>query len=132
MAQLIKSEFEIGQLIADRKRIIAEMQEEARRLSGALKRLGAKEVYLFGSTAREDLTLEVYPDGTIVNDSDLDIAAILETELPEFERAPFLLSRLYASNYKFEYPMDLIVYTPREFSEGGTFIEEIARRGIPL
>lgn len=132
MAQLIRSRFDLDQLTADRRRALQDMREEAEGLAAALRSLGAQEVYLFGSVAKEDVRMEVWPDGTLINDADLDLLAVMDTDLPVFRRAPWLLSGLYEQGIIPRYPVDLVVYTPSEFTQQDSLVRTVLHEGVKL
>ncbi|MDA8146951.1 MAG: nucleotidyltransferase domain-containing protein [Thermaerobacter sp.] len=132
MAQLIRSRFDLDQLTADRRRALQDMREEAEGLAAALRSLGAQEVYLFGSVAKEDARMEVWPDGTLINDADLDLLAVMDTDLPVFRRAPWLLSGLYEQGIIPRYPVDLVVYTPSEFTQQDSLVRTVLHEGVKL
>ncbi len=108
------------------------MREEAEGLAAALRSLGAQEVYLFGSVAKEDVRMEVWPDGTLINDADLDLLAVMDTDLPVFRRAPWLLSGLYEQGVIPRYPVDLVVYTPSEFTQQDSLVRTVLHEGVKL
>ncbi len=132
MAQMIRSRFDLEQLTADRRRALQDMREEAEGLAAALRSLGAQEVYLFGSVAKEDVRMEVWPDGTLINDADLDLLAVMDTDLPVFRRAPWLLSGLYEQGVIPRYPVDLVVYTPSEFTQQDSLVRTVLHEGVKL
>lgn len=132
MAQMIRSRFDLEQLTADRRRALQDMREEAEGLAAALRSLGAQEVYLFGSVAKEDVRMEVWPDGTLINDADLDLLAVMDTDLPVFRRAPWLLSGLYEQGIIPRYPVDLVVYTPSEFTQQDSLVRTVLHEGVKL
>lgn len=85
-----------------------------------LRRSGAERAIAFGSYAR----------GTADGYSDLDLVVVLRTDLPPTERWPLLRELLDALPVS----VDLLVYTPEEFSLGmgrriGIF-DEIVREGV--
>ena len=132
MAQMIRSRFDLEQLTADRRRALQDMREEAEGLAAALRSLGAQEVYLFGSVAKEDVRMEVWPDGTLINDADLDLLAVMDTDLPVFRRAPWLLSGLSEQRVIPRYPVDLVVYTPSEFTQQDSLVRTVLHEGVKL
>jgi predicted nucleotidyltransferase len=92
------------------------------RLAPPLERAGALRAVAFGSYAR----------GSADGFSDLDLAVVLETELPRFERAR-LLDEVYRA---LPIGLDLLVLTPPEFEAGcrdrvGIF-DAIVREGVTL
>jgi predicted nucleotidyltransferase len=94
----------------------------AARLRGALERAGAVQAIVFGSYAR----------GTEDAFSDLDLAVVLETELPRLERHRALPELFEASPVG----LDLLVYTPEEFRRGceGRYdvFDRICREGVTI
>ena len=75
---------------------------ESERLAALLVKRGAVLVVVFGSVAR----------GTVAPTSDLDMIAVIESDLPFIAR----LERLY-HELQPNVGLDLLVYTPREFEE---------------
>lgn len=64
-----------------------------------------EKVYIFGS----------YANGTPNKDSDLDICVIKETDERTVDRR--MRVRSLFDVYSYPYPMDILVYTPKEFEE---------------
>jgi predicted nucleotidyltransferase len=98
------------------------LEELARRARPALDAAGAQRAIVFGSWAR----------GTADGYSDLDLAVVLDTDLPPLERGR-LLADLVRS---LPIGVDLLVYTPQEFAHGveagfGVF-DAIAREGVTI
>ncbi len=98
------------------------LEELAQRAEPALKACGAERAIAFGSWAR----------GTADAYSDLDLAVVLDTGLPARKRG----SRLLALSEALPVAVDLLVYTPAEFTRGieeksGVF-DAIAREGVTL
>lgn len=98
---------------------LAELSELAR---APLAAAGAERAVVFGSYARGEA------DGY----SDLDLAVVLETELPFAERGALLSDLLEA----LPVGVDLLVYSPEEYARGlasrrGVF-EAIAREGVTI
>lgn len=98
------------------------LEEVARLARPALEAAGAERAIVFGSWAR----------GTEDGYSDLDLAVVLETDLPRLERGS-LLADLVRS---LPVGVDLLVFTPQEFARGmerqlGVF-EAIAREGVTI
>jgi predicted nucleotidyltransferase len=98
------------------------LEELARRAAAPLREAGAERAVVFGSWAR----------GTADGYSDLDLAVVLDTDLPRHER-PRLLGRLLDA---LPLPVDLVVYTTEEFErglrEGYGIFEAIAREGVTI
>ena len=80
------------------------LEDLARLAAGPLAAAGARRAVAFGSYAR----------GAADAWSDLDLAVVLDTELGRFERAG-LLEELHGA---LPVALDLLVYTPAEFSRG--------------
>ncbi len=83
---------------------------------------GAERAIVFGSWAV----------GTADGYSDLDLAVVLETDLPRLERGRLLAGLIEA----LPVAVDLMVYTPEEFERGiagrtGVF-DAIARHGVTI
>ncbi len=98
------------------------LEELARRAVAPLRAAGAERAVVFGSWAR----------GTADGFSDLDLAVVLETDLPRPERARAFAALLDA----LPVGVDLLVYTPEEFAHGlrdryGVF-DAIAREGVTI
>jgi predicted nucleotidyltransferase len=79
------------------------------------------EAYVFGSFAKDQCGAW----------SDLDLVAILQTELPFLERP-----RDFANIYELGVPIDLLVYTPQEFAilrnNGSAFWRDFERHHIRI
>jgi predicted nucleotidyltransferase len=100
----------------------ATLIELARLASPVLRAAGAERAVAFGSFAR----------GTADGFSDLDLAVVLPTDLPQTERGS-LLKELFEI---MPVGLDLLVYTPDEFARGrerglGVF-EAIEREGVTV
>jgi predicted nucleotidyltransferase len=98
------------------------LEQLAARAAGPLRAAGAERAVVFGSWAR----------GTADGFSDLDLAVVLDTDLPALERPRALLALLDA----LPIGVDLLVYTPEEFARGmrdryGVF-DAIAREGVTI
>jgi len=98
------------------------LEELARLARKPLEAAGAERAVAFGSWARGS------PDGY----SDLDLAVVLETDLPRLERGRLLGDLVEA----LPVGVDLLVFTPEEFERGlrnraGVF-DAIARDGVTL
>ncbi|MDN5331848.1 MAG: uncharacterized protein PWP45_1073 [Tepidanaerobacteraceae bacterium] len=76
------------------------LKSELERITAELKKLGAEKILLFGSYARgrEDLF------------TDLDIIAILKSDLPFIERIGFIYRKVAP-----RVAADILVYTPEEW-----------------
>ena len=110
------------EVIVLRKAAEHTLDELARMAAGPLAASGAERAVAFGSWAA----------GTADGYSDLDLAVVLETDLPRVERGR-LLARLIEA---LPVAVDLLVYTPEEFARGlagavGVF-EAIAREGVTI
>jgi predicted nucleotidyltransferase len=98
------------------------LDELARLAEGPLRAAGAERAVVFGSWAR----------GTADGYSDLDLAVVLETDLPRLERGQLLAGLVEA----LPVGVDILIYTPGEFARGmetrlGVF-DAIAREGITI
>jgi predicted nucleotidyltransferase len=98
------------------------LDELRERLAPRLARAGVQRAVVFGSYAR----------GTADAFSDLDLAVVMDTSLPRFERHR-LLDELYSA---VPMALDLLVFTPEEFLEGcssrmGVF-DRILREGVTI
>ena len=80
------------------------LPELARRAAGPLRAAGATRAIAFGSYAR----------GVADAWSDLDLAVVLDTDLPKLERSR-LLEGLHDA---MPVALDLLIYTPSEFETG--------------
>jgi predicted nucleotidyltransferase len=110
---------EVFVLRAPARFTLAELADLAR---PALEAAGVERAIVFGSWAR----------GTADGYSDLDLAVVIETDLPPLERGN-LLADVARS---LPVGVDLIVYTPEEFARGmeaglGVF-DAIAREGVTI
>jgi predicted nucleotidyltransferase len=80
---------------------------------------GAERVILFGSHAR----------GQAHEASDVDLMIVAESDLPRFKRSRALYSLLRP----YPFPMDIVVYTPREVERGRqspvSFISKVLQEG---
>jgi predicted nucleotidyltransferase len=98
------------------------LEEIARTVAEPLEAAGAERAVVFGSYAR----------GTADGYSDLDLAVVLQTACPAAERWRLLTGVLD----RLRVPVDVLVYTPLEFSRGvrrgyGVF-DAIAREGVTI
>ena len=80
----------------------ARLGAEAARITAWLVEHGATLVVAFGSFAR----------GTVQRRSDLDMIAVMDSELPFIKRLVWIYENIGA-----EVGLDLLVYTPTEFDE---------------
>ncbi|WP_419948030.1 nucleotidyltransferase family protein [Candidatus Palauibacter sp.] len=81
------------------------LEQLRRRAEPVLRRVGVRRALVFGSWARGEA------DGF----SDLDLAVVIETDLPRLERGRELTRQLDAV---LPVAVDLLVYTPAEFARG--------------
>lgn len=79
-----------------------ELYAELDRLAPLLREMGASEMWLFGSVAREE----------VHEGSDLDLLVVMDTALPFVERLADLYRKL-----KPRVATDLFVYTPGEMAD---------------
>ena len=108
--------------------LVDEMWAEAKRLAEDLRRMEAGEAYVFGSLARDGVGLRVTETGTIL-DSDIDLVAVMETDLPCQKRAIPLLKHIDS-----RFPFDLAVLTSTELAhpEWSSFTRELLKTGAKL
>lgn len=94
------------------------LKAEVRRLTLALKRLGAEKVWLIGSLA----------DGTANLYSDADMVAVMRSKKPFVDRLATIYGRLGPRN------VDLLVYTPDEYDVmlSRPFLRNALRKGVLL
>ena len=95
------------------------LTREAQRITELLVRRGATLVVVFGSFAR----------GKVLRTSDLDMIAVMESDLPFLQR----LDELYRALAP-KVGLDLLVYTPGEWDEmrGRSFIRRALEEGRVL
>lgn len=99
------------------------LDELCRRAEPVLRKSGAKRAIVFGSWAR----------GQADGFSDLDLAVVVDTDLPRPQRALALAKEL---DRALPVVVDLLVYTPEEFEAGeadpfGVF-DLLRREGIEI
>lgn len=85
---------------AEEKEYKTLLEKELERITAELKKLGAEKILLFGSYARgrEDLL------------TDLDIIAVLKSDLPFIERIGFIYRKIAP-----KVAVDILTYTPEEW-----------------
>ena len=98
------------------------LEQLAALAASPLRAAGAERAVVFGSWAR----------GNADGFSDLDLAVVLDTDLPRLDRPRALAALVDA----LPLPVDLLVYTPDEFEAGlrdrfGVF-DAIAREGVTI
>lgn len=88
-------------------------------MAGLLRGAGAVRVFVFGSLAR----------GEAMVDSDLDLVAIVDTDLPYHERGVPLLQGAEPT-----VPVDLLVLTPQEFdaNPNARLLQVLREEGVEL
>ena len=95
-----------------------------RGLTEALVRRGAQHIILFGSLAAGE--------GSVGSDSDVDLVVVMPgIEDTRFHRRLADVEEVQ----RFPYPLDLVVYSPREWEEiqeRGFVRQEILKRGVIL
>ena len=103
----------------DREQRAEQLTAEAERITALLVRRGATLVLAFGSVAR----------GTVRRGSDLDMIAVMESDLPFLHR----LEQLYREIAP-KVGLDLLVYTPQEWSDmqRRSFVRQALREGRVL
>lgn len=96
-----------------------DIQRVATRIGEAIK---AEQVILFGSYGRGEATPY----------SDVDLLIIADSDLPRFKRS----RKLYKLFQPYPFPMDLLVYTPREVERAKqspvSFVSLVLREGRVL
>lgn len=105
-----------------RKAAAHTLEELARIAAGPLAAAGAERAVVFGSWAT----------GAADGYSDLDLAVVLDTDLPRLERGRLLAPLVEA----LPVAVDLLVFTPEEFTRGsatglGVF-DGITREGVTI
>jgi len=107
----------LRQRLAERARRREEMiKGEIERLTQALIQMGAERIILFGSRAR----------GEARRWSDADMLAVLPSDLPFVERMAEIYRQLVPCG------VDLLIYTPEEFTSGSLFIRRALQEGKVL
>jgi predicted nucleotidyltransferase len=95
------------------------IEEVAARLG---KASNAQKVILFGS----------YACGVPREDSDVDFLVVSDSSLPRHKRS----RQLYALFDQYPFPMDILVYTPREVEDGvrtpDSFVARVMAQGIEV
>ncbi len=98
-------------------------EEMRRRTESVLRKTGVKRAIVFGSWARGEA------DGF----SDLDLVAVMDTDLPPPERALALAKQL---DQALPMVVDLLVYTPDEFAvreaDGFGVFDMLRREGVEI
>ncbi len=112
---------DLREMLAQKKAYTELLWVEARRLAEVLKAHGAEEVCVFGSLAKGGACL----------DSDLDLMAVVKTELPPVGRGvPFLQA---IAREKPRVPIDLLVFAPEEIRPPQSrTLERLLEEGIRL
>lgn len=110
------------EVVVVRKPAAHTLEDLAKKAAKPLAAAGAERAVVFGSWAT----------GSADGYSDLDIAVVLETDLPRIERGRLLAGLVEA----LPVAVDLLVYTPKEFARGtaaglGVF-DAIAREGVTI
>lgn len=92
------------------------LEQELTRIVAALKELGARKIILFGS----------YAQGRNDPFTDLDLIAVLDSNLPIVERTGEVYRRLAP-----RVAADILVYTPAEWESMAErpFVREVLRKG---
>ena len=98
-------------------------EEMCRRAVPVLRKAGAKRAIVFGSWAR----------GNADGFSDLDLAVVMDTDLPRPERGLALATQL---DHALPVVVDVLVYTPEEFAaneaDGFGVFDELRREGVEI
>ncbi|MDA8066431.1 MAG: nucleotidyltransferase domain-containing protein [Thermaerobacter sp.] len=113
-------EFTLQNLLDQKAAHVASLWQEARRLAVIFRRMGALQVYVFGSLARGEADAA----------SDLDLAVIAGTDAPYPERSlPF-----YRALGSCAVPVDIVVITPEEVQASPKSIlwSEIIEEGLEV
>ncbi len=76
------------------------LERELERIVQVLRQMGVQRIILFGSAAREEITVW----------SDLDLIVVLDSSLPFVKRLGLLYERIQP-----RVGLDLLAYTPQEF-----------------
>ena len=89
------------QLVRLRESRRRQLMKEMERVKRRLITMGAQKIVLFGSAARDDVTLF----------SDVDMLVVMPSPLPFVERLQGIYRRIHPA------AVDLFVYTPEEFED---------------
>ncbi|MFN0036349.1 MAG: nucleotidyltransferase domain-containing protein [Saprospiraceae bacterium] len=85
-----------------------------------------EKIILFGS----------YAQGVAKDDSDLDLAIVKKSDLPQHKRSAEFRKALRANGRRWFFGMDILVYTPEEIETGKnfphSFVHEILSTGKVL
>ncbi|MFN0175657.1 MAG: nucleotidyltransferase domain-containing protein [Saprospiraceae bacterium] len=85
-----------------------------------------EKIILFGS----------YAQGEAKDDSDLDLAVVKKSDLPQHKRSAEFRKALRANGRRWFFGMDILVYTPEEIEIGKShphsFVQEILSTGKVL
>ncbi len=85
-----------------------------------------EKIILFGS----------YAQGVAKEDSDLDLAIVKDSDLPQHKRSAEFRKALRANGRRWFFGMDILVYTPEEFETGkrhpNSLVHEILSTGKVL
>lgn len=106
-----------SRLEEERERYAALLRSEVDRLTGELRRLGAKKVVLFGSMGRGRLDLF----------TDIDLLVVMDSDLPFVERSGWAYRKLMP-----RVDADIIIYTEEEFEalKDGPFLKKALAGGV--
>jgi predicted nucleotidyltransferase len=104
---------------AAKKEHLRSLQKELARIKSKLIKMGAHQIILFGSAAREDLGLI----------SDIDLIVVMDSDKSFVDRLAEFYQKVQPSN------MDILIYTPAEFKRmksENLFIMYILKEGKVL
>jgi len=106
------------------KRIPKKISKKIKEFTATLDKdkLPIQEVYLFGS----------YAKGTSHKWSDIDICVISPRFTDPWDAMQYLWHKRPPINDAYEPPIEPIGFSPKDFYEGGTLINEIKRHGIKI